>query len=181
MILIGLGANLDSKYGTPRETLAAAKATLTERGLKILKSSRTWLTAPVPVSNQPWYHNEVIEVHTQLQPEALLAVLQGVETGFGRVRGEKKAPRTLDLDLLIYHDTVIKSEETSSELIVPHPEMHRRAFVLLPMADIVPEWTHPVSGQSLMNLIRALPDEQEAKPLNTKSEIKLPRGKNAAA
>lgn len=181
MILIGLGSNLDSKYGTPRETLAAAKAALAAQGLKILKSSRTWLTAPVPVSEQPWYHNEVIEVHTLLQPGALLGVLQGVEADFGRMRDVKNAPRTLDLDLLTYHDTIIQSEEARGALIVPHPEMHRRAFVLLPMADIVPEWTHPVSGRNLMNLICTLPDGQEAKPLVFECERKLPGGENAAA
>ena len=165
MIVIALGANLDSKFGSPLQTLAAAKLAIEQRGIKILKSSRTWLTAPVPVSDQPWYHNGVIAVHTLMQPGALLTVLHEIELDFGRIRHEKNAPRVLDLDLISYNDVSISNCDGDGGMTLPHPEMHKRAFVLLPLADIAQEWVHPVSGQSLVSLICALPDGQSAKPV----------------
>ncbi len=161
MILIALGANLPSRYGAPIETLAAARDALEYKGLGITAQSSTWLTAPVPVSDQPWYHNEVVAVDTDLSPFALLEALQGIETAFGRMRTIRNAPRVLDLDLIAYHDTII----SKPELIVPHPRMHKRAFVLLPLHEIAPEWMHPALGVSLDDLIQNLPKEQEAWPV----------------
>lgn len=161
MILIALGANLPSRHGQPHETLRAARLAMETAGLKITAQSSTWLTAPVPVSDQPWYHNEVVAVETTLSPYALLETLQSIEEAFGRVRTIRNAPRVLDLDLIAYNDTVL----SKPELIVPHPRMHRRAFVLLPLQDIAPGWTHPVLGISLTDLISDLPDDQEARPV----------------
>ncbi|HEY8191097.1 MAG TPA: 2-amino-4-hydroxy-6-hydroxymethyldihydropteridine diphosphokinase [Alphaproteobacteria bacterium] len=161
MILVALGANLPGPHGGPLETLAAAKTAMAERDLPILKASRTWLTAPVPVSDQPWYHNEVVQVDTNLTPLALLETLHDIEKEFGRARSERNAARVLDLDLLAYHDEIVDRPE----LIVPHPRLHSRAFVLLPLQEITPDWIHPVTGVSLAVLIAALPPGQEAKAI----------------
>ena len=166
MIFVALGANLPGRYGSPYETLQAAKAAMEERGIAILSSSRTWLTAPVPASDQPWYHNEVVRVKTGLSAFALLETLQEIENEFGRVRTVRNAPRVLDLDLVAYHDDILNKPE----LIVPHPRMHKRAFVLLPMQETVENWAHPLLQMALDDLIVNLPADQEAVPMDGHKE-----------
>lgn len=161
MIFIGLGANLPSRFGAPPQTLEAAIAALEELGLKITARSRIWLTAPVPISDQPWYHNAVISIDTDLAPQALLALLQKTENEFGRVRLERNEPRVIDLDILAYHDEILNQ---APDLIVPHPRLHQRNFVLLPIQDIAPNWIHPVSKATLSEMIVPLPADQDAKP-----------------
>ena len=160
MILIALGANLPSQHGAPPETLAAAVSALTAQNINIVNASRIWLTAPIPASDQPWYHNQVVQVETGQTPFALLETLQRIENDFGRVKTVRNAPRVLDLDLIAYHDEILDRPE----LIVPHPRLHQRAFVLLPLQEIAPDWAHPVTGQPLSALIAALPNGQEATP-----------------
>ena len=157
MILIGLGANLPSRYGAPEETLGAAVAALATVGLEIAKVSSVWRSAPVPVSEQPWYCNAVVVVETALSAKVLMGVLQGVEHDFGRVRAERNAPRVLDLDLLAYGDEVC----VDSVCTVPHPRMHQRAFVLKPLQEIAPAWRHPVFGLSVGDLVEKMPEGQE--------------------
>jgi len=169
MILIALGANLPSNYGRPDETILAAQKVMDEQGIHVVQSSRIWLTAPVPVSDQPWYHNAVVQVETSLSPYALLEMLQSIENDFGRVRTVRNAPRLLDLDLIAYHDRILDKPD----LIVPHPRMHERAFVLMPLQDIVSSWTHPVYGFDLSDMIAKIPDEQKAQPM----EITAPQAR----
>lgn len=160
MILIALGANLPSRFGTPSETIASALEALESHDLKIIKTSRIWLTAPVPVSDQPWFHNAVAAVETSLDAFELLSLLHKIETDFGRVRYERNEPRVLDLDLIAYGDDIIDRPS----LIVPHPRMHERAFVLMPLQDIAAEWVHPISAKSLNEMIEGIPPEQMARP-----------------
>lgn len=160
MILIGLGANLPSRYGTPPDTLAAAMQAIEEKGLRIQQKSRIWLTAPVPVSDQPWYHNAVVSIASTLSAPDVLTILQDIENNFGRVREIRNEPRVLDLDLLVYNDQSLDTPD----LILPHPRLHQRAFVLLPIQDIDPTWAHPVSGVSVAEMISTVPPEQMAKP-----------------
>ncbi len=162
MILIASGANLPSRFGSARETLAHARTFLNEQDILVIKTSRTWLTAPVPFDpNQPWYHNEVMRVETDLNPKDLMERLLEIERDFGRVRSTPNAPRILDLDLLTYGDRMIDTPE----LTVPHPRMAERAFVLMPLRDVAPEWAHPVTGLSLEAMIAALPPGQKGRPL----------------
>ena len=161
MILIALGANLPSRFGTPAETIEAAYRALEKHGLKIARKSRIWLTAPVPVSDQPWFHNAVAEVETSLDGLKLLSLLHKVEAEFGRERFERNEPRVLDLDLIAYNNDIIDRPS----LIVPHPRMHQRAFVLLPLKDIAPEWKHPISGEELDDMLNNIPIEQQAQVL----------------
>src|ERR1700682_4594696 len=162
-ILLGLGANLPSlRHGPPVATLEAAVEALAARGLGILSRSRWWESAPVPLSEQPWYVNGVVEVATSLDPQSLLALLHGIEAEFGRVRSLPNAPRVLDLDLLAY-GTVVR--EGTAPPLLPHPRLASRGFVLDPLADIRPNCRHPVTGYSLPEMIAALSEDQIVRPL----------------
>ena len=161
MILIGLGANLPGKFGSPAETIAAALSALEAASLKISTVSRLWLTAPVPLSDQPWYHNAVAGIDSDLPPIGIFRILQQIENDFGRVRHERNEARVIDLDLLAYHDLV----QGDPFLLLPHPRLHQRGFVLLPLQEIAPNWIHPQTGQTLPDMIARLPPEQQARPL----------------
>jgi len=163
MILIGIGANLPSEAGSPVETCAAALAALEERGVKVLKRSPWYESAPVPVSDQPWYINGVAEVSWAGTASELLAILHDVEAWFGRVRGAVNAARSLDLDLLAFHDQV----KATDPPILPHPRLHERAFVLLPLRDIAPSWTHPKLVQGVDAMIKSLAPGQETRRLGS--------------
>src|SRR5689334_4045871 len=118
MILLGLGANLPSAAGGPRETLLGALQLLDEQGVRILARSPWYRTAPVPASDQPWYWNAAASVATGLPPDALLAVLHAAERNLGRVRGERNAARSCDLDILDYEGRVSAPGEAP---VLPHP------------------------------------------------------------
>ena len=164
MKLVALGANLPSRYGTPAQTLYAALKAMAAKDIWPVQISRVWKTAPVPfVEGQPWYHNAVAAVETSKTAHELLMTLLSIEEDFGRVRTVRNAPRLLDLDLITYNDDVILD---GPDLIVPHPRMEGRAFVLMPMADLLDDdWAHPQSGATLGQLIARLPDEQKAEPM----------------
>jgi 2-amino-4-hydroxy-6-hydroxymethyldihydropteridine diphosphokinase len=164
MIYIGLGANLPSPvHGPPLATLQAALKALADVGVRPLRCSSFWRSAPVPlpgqesVAAQPWYVNAVAAVETELDPAALLAAMNRVEAAFGRVRGERGLARVLDLDVLDYHGRV----QVDALPEMPHPRMAERAFVLLPLAEIAPDWRHPADGRAISALLAALPDGQE--------------------
>lgn len=161
MILIALGANLPSRFGTPDVTLSRALDALAGAGIVTLKKSRLWATAPVPYDPaQPDYLNAVISVDTRLGPEDVMRALLFIEQDFGRVRTTLNAPRAIDLDLLAYGNRVMNTEF----LILPHPRMDMRAFVLMPLMDVAPEWEHPVFGTSLFDMVAGLPEGQSARP-----------------
>lgn len=149
MILIGLGANLPSaRYGPPKKTLEAALEELESHGVRVIKRSRWYSSAPLPPSGQPRYLNAVAALETELTPEALLALLHAIERDFGRQRSVPDAAREIDLDLLAYGD-IIRDRPPP---ILPHPRLAQRAFVLLPLCDIDPAWRHPQSGRSAGDL-----------------------------
>jgi 2-amino-4-hydroxy-6-hydroxymethyldihydropteridine diphosphokinase len=163
-ILIALGANLPTeRHGPPRAALESALAELERRGVRTVRRSRWYESAPVPPSGQPWFVNGVAEVETKLAPEALLRLLHDIEAAFGRVRREVNAPRTLDLDLIAYGDLV--REESGPPPVLPHPRMAGRAFVLLPLAEICPDWRHPVLGRTAAELAADLPEDQAIRPM----------------
>jgi 2-amino-4-hydroxy-6-hydroxymethyldihydropteridine diphosphokinase len=162
VILIGLGANLPSAVGPPRATLAAALEALEAGGVRVLARSRWYHTAPVPASDQPWFINAVASVATPLDAVALLSLLHRIEARFGRTQHALNAARPLDLDLLDY-DGLVRAGPGGP--VLPHPRQHLRAFVLLPLAEIAPDWRHPGLGLSLDALIAALPSDQAALPL----------------
>jgi 2-amino-4-hydroxy-6-hydroxymethyldihydropteridine diphosphokinase len=158
-IYIGLGANLPHpQYGAPRQTLQAALAELDRRGIRPRRLSPWYRTAPVPISDQPWYLNAVAEVSTDLAPDALLAEMHRVEADFGRVRSVRNAARFIDLDLLDFRGDV--AEGGTGRATLPHPRLAERAFVLRPLADLVPDWRHPVSGLPIVALVAGLSADQ---------------------
>lgn len=160
MKLVALGANLPSRFGTPAQTLYAALKAMAAKDIWPVQISRVWKTQPVPfVEGQPWYHNAVAGVETTKSPQDLLKTLLAIEEEFGRVRTVKNAPRLLDLDLIAYDEEVILD---GPDIIVPHPRMGERAFVLLPMSDILDDWTHPQTGRTLETLIATIPPDQKA-------------------
>jgi 2-amino-4-hydroxy-6-hydroxymethyldihydropteridine diphosphokinase len=163
-IFVGAGANLPHpSYASPRETLQAALLELDRRSIRVLRYSRWYRTAPVPVSEQPWYVNVVAELATSLSADDLLATLHEIEELFGRVRTVANAPRLIDLDLLDYRGEIVA--QGGGRAVLPHPRMAERAFVLRPLADLAPAWRHPVSGASIRDLLAALPADQRAEPL----------------
>jgi len=160
-IYVGLGGNLaHPRYGPPMATLRAALAQLAGRGVEIQRVSPWYRSAPVPPSDQPWYFNAVAEVGTDLSADRLLAGLHAIESKFGRVRNAANAPRAIDLDLLDFRGEIAAGGRDKATL--PHPRLAERAFVLLPLADLAPNWRHPASGKPISELIAALPADQRA-------------------
>ena len=158
-IFIGAGANLaHPTYGSPRATLEAAFRELEQRGVRVLRVSPWYRTAPVPASDQPWYQNAVIEVATKLSPHKLLATLHEVEEAFGRVRSVANAARMIDLDLLDFRGEI--APESPGRATLPHPRLATRGFVLRPLADLAPDWRHPVTGEPIQGLLAALPFDE---------------------
>ena len=162
MVLVALGANLPSAAGLlPLQTCLRAAADLDGvAGLRCVALSRWFETEPVPPSGQPPYINGVARLEGPVDPAALLAALQAIETAHGRVRSTLNAPRTLDLDILAMGNLI----RTTPDPILPHPRMHERAFVLAPLLDVAPDWWHPVLQMSARALLDGLPP-QHARPI----------------
>ena len=160
MILIALGANLPSPAGPPTATLRAALARLEEQGVKILSVSSFYETPAWPDPAQPAFVNAVAAVESTLQPVELLTLLHGVETDFGRLRSAPNAPRTLDIDLLDYD-----GKRMTDGVMLPHPRMAERSFVLVPLAQVAPNWRHPVTGEAVRDLLVRLSDREVPQPL----------------
>ncbi len=142
---LGLGSNV----GNPRAQIENA---LTE--LPVVRASRLYRTEPVGGPPQAWFVNAVAEVGFEDEPEELLRVCRSIESRHGRERGEKNAPRTLDLDILLFGERVLDSPE----LTIPHPRFRERRFVLVPMVELAPELPDPVSGLSMRDLLSRCPD-----------------------
>lgn len=176
-IFIGLGANLEGPGGeSPFETCQQALTALKAAGIAIKAVSRAYESEPYPPSDQPWYVNAVAEVETDLDPQALLAKLLVVEEGLGRQRSVKNAPRTIDLDLIAFQDLVFPDPaawEAASKLenptgfFVPHLRAHQRVFVLKPLADLAPEWRHPVFGENVEGMLKKLPSPGAIRVMET--------------
>jgi 2-amino-4-hydroxy-6-hydroxymethyldihydropteridine diphosphokinase len=157
MIVIALGSNLASHAGGPQQTLAAAIARLTHNDATVRKVSRYFESAAWPDPNDPPFTNAVALIETSRDPASLMTLLHETEAAFGRVRGPRNAPRTLDLDLIDYDSRV-----QAGPPALPHPRVETRGFVLIPLRDVAPEWRHPATGATLDDLIAALPEEARA-------------------
>ncbi len=150
-VFIGLGSNL----GDREAAIAQALRRLDARGFVVRLRSSDWLTEPVGGPPQGWFLNVVVGGETALGPGELLETCLAIERELGRLRSVRDGPRTIDLDILAYGALQIERKE----LVVPHPRLHERRFVLAPFAEIAPAFVHPVLGKTIAELLAACPQD----------------------
>jgi len=151
---IGIGSNIGDRYSN---IIKAIKYTELVPKIKVIKISNIYETSPVGYFNQPYFLNCVIEIKTNLSPEMLLLKLQKIENILGRKRNHKNSPRTIDLDILFYEDKIISTKN----LIIPHPELDKRKFVLKPLSELKPQLIHPVLNKTVKKLLNELNDKKQ--------------------
>jgi 2-amino-4-hydroxy-6-hydroxymethyldihydropteridine diphosphokinase len=156
MILIALGSNITGPWGTPEQSIRRAIAEMAERDIRLIKASSLLETAPFGVKSQPNFVNAVVSVATDLSPKKLMTALHEIERQAGRKREERWGPRTLDLDLLDYNGLILAPQNDEQTLTLPHPGISERSFVLRPLLDVAPDWTHPVTGESVTDMLAGL-------------------------
>lgn len=148
MILIAAGSNLPFS-GLDSQHIVARAFSALGRILEIKRISSLYESPAWPDPSDPPFVNAVAEADTGMTPEALLAALHGIEAGFGRRRSVRNAPRTLDMDLLAYHE----ARRDGPDLFLPHPRLSERAFVLVPLCEIAPDWRDPASGATVAAML----------------------------
>ena len=175
-MIVALGSNQDSSVGPPEVTLRQAVQSLTERGGVIRKLSKFYQTPCFPVGAGPDYVNAALLLEAGWAPSEAMNHLHAVEQEFGRERLQRWGQRTLDLDLIAFDDVVSPDLETyevwrdlaadvqkmraPTDLILPHPRVQDRAFVLVPMLEIAHEWVHPVTGLSVQQMLDGVSDDE---------------------
>lgn len=171
-LLIALGANLTSLcYGPPLETCRwAIRQLVTCLPATVTAISSWYRSAPIPASDQPDYINGVVRLLGAVAPARALEQMHAIEAQAGRVRGAVNAARVLDLDLLAADDLVLPGPG----LVLPHPRLAERAFVLYPLCEIAPDWRHPVLGQTALELRDKLPPQPIARLPPTTEDLLLP-------
>lgn len=147
-IVLALGSNLDDRLGFLRKTVEALRPFVEIEAL-----SSVYETAPAYVADQPPFLNAVVRGTTTLEPLALLWTIKGIENELGRTPTFRYGPRVIDIDILFYGDKIIKIPELS----VPHPRLQERDFVLRPLCDIAPDWKHPETHKTAVEMLNALP------------------------
>ena len=152
-VFIGVGSNLGNRRGYYQKALDLM-ADLPQTA--IVRCSSLYETEPIGEAKN-WYINGVVELETALSPQHLLSRLQKIESALGRTRAKKWASRTIDLDILLFDKQVVNEER----LKIPHPEMYRRRFVLLPLSELAPRFVHPLLGSTVAELLAGLADDKQ--------------------
>lgn len=181
--LVALGANLVSRAGSPEKTLSSALTTMGKHGVTVESVSRFVRTPCFPLGAGPDYVNATARVSARLTPQQFLAVFHEIEDDFGRKREKRWGQRSLDIDLLAVDEMILPDQSlvenwlnlplsqqmtaTPDQLILPHPRIQDRAFVLLPLLDIAAGWRHPILGLTVQEMADNLPeaDKTAIKPL----------------
>jgi len=158
IVYLSLGANLGDRESQLRSAISRLEA-----GGRIVAVSSFYETEPVEFVEQGWFLNCVVAMETGQTPQQLMTALLAIEREMGRQRTKKKGPRTIDIDILLFGDTILDAPG----LTIPHPAMHRRRFVLEPLVEIAPEARHPVLNQTVRELLQALPAGQAVRKTKT--------------
>ncbi|MGA2330913.1 MAG: 2-amino-4-hydroxy-6-hydroxymethyldihydropteridine diphosphokinase [Syntrophales bacterium] len=149
---VGVGSNMDDPAARCGEALCYLSQV---SGIRVLRQSSFYRTEPVGFEKQDWFINAVAEIRTVFTPHELLKATQEIEDKMGRVRGPRWGPRVIDLDILLYGQEVVEDDE----LVIPHPEFHKRRFILEPLREIASYAIHPVFGVSIRGLMERLDDD----------------------
>jgi 2-amino-4-hydroxy-6-hydroxymethyldihydropteridine diphosphokinase len=157
---IGVGSNQGNALSNCRRAVARLRA---HPLLRVVGQSPFYRTEPIGPVRQSWYINGVVGLESAMGPQGLLRLLHRLESGFGRDRRREKrwGPRRLDLDLLCQGDRIVRCRDLS----LPHPRLHQRRFVLRPLADLAPDWIHPLLGKTVDILLREVDDTARVEPL----------------
>ena len=166
-MLVALGSNAGRGGEGPAQLLERALLRFSDHGLHVVKRSRWWRSASWPDPADPPFLNGVARVETALDPQGVLAALHTLEAEFGRMRGVRNAPRTLDLDLIAHGPTV----RPGPGLVLPHPRAAERLFVMGPLAEIAPGWRHPATGARAVDLAEAATVGRDARPLQSDAAL----------
>lgn len=166
IVYLSIGSNL----GDRAANLSTAIERLSKLG-DVNAVSSFYETEPVDYTAQPWFLNCAVAVETELMPRQFLARIQAIEQGMGRRRVQVKGPRVIDLDILLFGRSIVELPD----LIIPHPEMHERRFVLEPLAEIAPEVRHPVFKRTVRQLRDALPLGQSVRRATPQPDTSLPK------
>jgi len=148
---LAIGSNLGNK----EKNICLAKYKLLSNDVKLIKSSSNYETLSWPNKKEPKFINTVIKISTILSPMALMQKCLNIESDLGRKRSKKNEPRICDIDIIDYDQKILKGNN-NKKLILPHPEMHKRNFVLLPLYEIAKSWIHPVKKKKINKLIKLL-------------------------
>ncbi len=157
-VILALGSNLGDRLANLGAAIAAMPP-----ALRVERASSVYQTPPWGITDQPWFLNQVIRGSTALPPAELLTFLKELEQRIGRQPAARYGPRLIDLDILFYDELILQTDK----LTIPHPGLHSRAFVLVPLVEVAPDWIHPILGRSTAELL-AMVDDSDIEPYRQK-------------